>query len=137
MVFTGYPRMPKKEGGETTEFTRGPVNRFIVQTIKAPLMGLLNLFADKVPEPTKDNTRWHNTDTLIELRDEFFKFENNPERERAFKAIWNFAIIIYDYDPYYQQRIDWLVERFKQKPWEEREPGYPRPPEWREFEHKK
>jgi len=81
----------------------------------------------------KENTRWNNTDVLIDIRDRFFQLENNPSREGAFRAIWNFIIIMYDFDPYYQQRIDWLMEQVKKAPWEPREPGRPRPPQWREF----
>ena len=135
-VFTGTSRKPKVEDGETTVFTRGLVNRFIVTSIKAPLMGLLNLFVEHVPEPTKENTRWKNTDILIELRDKFFELDNLPSRDKALRAIWNFAIILYDYDPVYQHRMDWLVEQFfkRYEDWEPREPNRPRPPEWREFE---
>ena len=135
-VFTGTPRKPKVEGGETTIFTRGRVNRVIVEVIKSPLMGLLNLFAEKVPEPTKDNTRWKNSDILVELRDKFFELDNLPNRDKALRAIWNFVIILYDYDPIYQQRMDWLVEQFfkRYKDWEPREPRRPRPPDWREFD---
>ena len=157
--FVGTPRQPKREGGEDTIYTVGRVNAAIINKIKGPFMDAIYIVMseasiaakiragaelyeltkeiNKLPDPTKANTRWKNTDILIDLRDEFFRLENNPGREPAFRAIWNFIIILYDYDPYYQQRIDWLVEAFLKvaSQWEAREPIVPRPPTWREFEH--
>ena len=157
--YVGTVRQPKKPGQFDTVYTAGRVNAAIIDKIKAPFMDSVNVIMsdagwldkfkagctlyelskemEKLPEPTKANTRWKNTDILIDLRDEFFRLENNPGRERAFRAIWNFAIILYDYDPYYQHRIDWLIEAFlKVAPsWEGREPHEPALPTWREFAH--
>lgn len=127
-------RQPKREDGFTTIFTKGAVERFIWSQVKPPLVKLLEFIADKVPAPTKENTRWRNTDNFIDIRDEFFRLENNPDREKQFRAIFNFFIIMYDFDPYYQQRIDWMLEKIFQMKWESREEGRPCPPCWREFE---
>jgi hypothetical protein len=109
---------------------------FIVRVIKAPMVGLLNQVADHLPEPTKENMHQPNTLTLIELRDEFFQFENNPGRYKVFKGIWNFLIFLYDYDNYYRYRIDWVIERWKTKPWLPREKHRPEH-FWREWDKEK
>jgi hypothetical protein len=162
-VFTGSPRLPKTGDMDDnlTIFGHGYWEHVMVNDIKAPLDWFIEAFMSpkssnpakfkallnmrralqvfqQFPEPTRENTRWKNTEILFELRDKFFKLENNPGRDNAFKLIWKFIIILYDYDPYYQQRIDWLVDEFKSllPLWEAREPGFPRPPHWREFEPK-
>jgi hypothetical protein len=95
------------------------------QSIKIPINYCLNLICDKLPEPTKDNT-WHpNSKVLIELRDEFFQHLINPGREKIYRAIWNFVIAIYDYDPAYRFLIDWIGEQWKRKTWTPREPLIP------------
>ena len=120
-----------------TIFNTGPVNRFFVESVKRPLIVLLGLLADNLPEPTKENTYYPNTKVIIELRDEFFSLENNPGRHKAFKAIWNFVIILYDYDRYYRHRIDWLIERIVRLVnlglWQPRESQRPLR-HWREYE---
>jgi hypothetical protein len=134
-TFTGTPRQPKKEGGETTIFTRGRLERFMVDSIKAPFMrGVFALKSieqlthlpemmesfnalKKLPVPDKGNTRWRNTDVLLDIRDEAFRQKLVPVPEFVALPIVNCAIIIYDYDPYYQQRIDWLYSRLKEEGW--------------------
>ena len=156
MASTG--RQPKQIG-YTTIYTRGLVNKRILK-IKAPFWAaihtlttdsnavekihaaikLLKLVPEirELPLPTKENTRWRNTDVLIDLRDRFFEFENNGNREPVFRAVWDFLIILYDYDPYYQERIDaifdWWLGYWQQGLWEPREPNRPKPPVWREFD---
>ncbi len=94
---------------------------FIVKVIKVPMVELLKQVADHLPEPTRENMHQANAFVLIELRDEFFKLENNPNREKVFRGVWNFFIYLYDYDNYYRYRIDWVLERLKTKPWLPRE----------------
>jgi hypothetical protein len=65
----------------------------------------------KLPEPTLENTKLQNTHLLIEIRDEFFKFEDNPGRSSAFRVIWKFFLWMYELDAYYGDRINWIIER--------------------------
>lgn len=139
-----------------TIFNTGAVERFLVSDVKAPLMQGLNALFDgsggysrlkalwraykamrELPEPTKENTYYPNTKLIIELRDEFFSLENNPSRHKAFRTIWNFVIILYDYDRYYRHRIDWVIEKmFKlvnMGLWQPRESQRPLR-HWKEFE---
>jgi len=80
-----------------------------------------NIVLYVLPEPIKESTTLANTHTLIDLREKFFFFENNPLREKELRALWNLVILIYDYDMYYRERADivllWLVQLVVQGLW--------------------
>ncbi len=102
---------------------------FIVQDVKAPFTTALgrgelpNLrqtieLLKRLPETTRENMHHPNTFILIEMRDEFFSI---PEHEAFYgwaRPLANGLIFLYDYDNYYRYRIDFVVERWKTKPWE-------------------
>lgn len=136
-----------------TIYRVGEIHQQILE-IKAPLVDILNTVmtpgssrVDKVraalklrrlaklvnalPEPTRENTHLPNTWQLIEMRDEFFRHENNPGREKALRAIWNGFIILYDYDQYYRDRINWVLEEWAKRPWTGLAPNRPRRAHWR------
>jgi hypothetical protein len=96
------------------------IREFVDNQVKLPILLALNLLADRIPAPTLENTARPNTHILIDIRDEFFKYEENPGRHKAFKAIWNFFIYLYECDGYYQQRIDWVIEKLRLANWEPR-----------------
>lgn len=134
-MYQGSPRQPKVEEQYDTPYTHGRLNQFIIDDVKAPLMQGLNRFGEiknlsmlpetvaafahikKLPRPCKGNTRWHNTDILIDIRDEAQALKLLPVPAFAAVPIADFAIIIYDYDPYYQERLDWLYFRLKDNGW--------------------
>lgn len=110
----------------TTKFTdsiRGfmlgfPYRNWVINKIKKPLMDMLVTIASKLPEPTLSNITKHNTHVLLALRDEFFKHEQNPQREALFKAVFKLFILEMEHDWYYEQRICWLLEQIKKSDWE-------------------
>lgn len=104
--------------------------RFVIREIKKPMMRAivvlardypkrkkfleraLIVLAKRYPDPTRENTRYHNTHILLDIRDRFFEyfvFEDELER-RAFEAAWKIIIVEYEHDPYYQYRIDCIIE---------------------------
>jgi len=72
------------------------------------------------PKPTKENTTFHNTHILLDIWEQFFKFEDNPGREHVFEAISRIFIDEYEHDPYYRYRIDWFLEQIFASNWEPR-----------------
>lgn len=95
-----------------TLFRRGGALRdLMVYQIKAPLVSLLNLIADRLPEPTKENTIQPNSHILIKIRDEFFSRLLIKHRIKPLRAIFNLFIIVYEFDEPYRQLIDWVVSR--------------------------
>lgn len=108
----------KQQKKRMTIFASLPYQTFMVHALKAPLVKLINLFVDKFPEPTKENT-WHpNSHRLIEIRDEFFKHCFLHESKlKILRAGINFAIVIYDYDPPYRMMIDWWAKQLKIQNW--------------------
>jgi len=130
-----------------------PVHNLIVNEIKAPLVELLDAVIDhrlrpeqlllvrrvvkavnRLPMPAHENIRLKNSHLLVDLRDEFFSHERNAGREKALLALFNAVIIVYEYDHYYRNRIDWLlkwlVEHYGE--WEPLKPNRPRREQWKE-----
>lgn len=109
--------------------------RWALNLVRLAVLGrqIRDIVLNELPEPTKENTLLANTHRLIDMRDRFFSFENNPGRERELRALWNLVIIIYDYDMYYRERADivlrWLVALVLQGLWRpsdgRREPRQP------------
>lgn len=83
---------------------------------------------DELPVPTKELVRTKNAKILIDIRDKYFEHEENRGRIKPLWAIWNFGIIVLDYDNAYGAgRIPYCVEElFKRKDdWEPRNPKRP------------
>ena len=81
---------------------------FITDRINAPAVELLTAIG-KLPEPTKDNTRWPLCWALIDIRDEFFRHETNHMRSKVMRAAFNYLIAKCSYDPYYHKRIAKII----------------------------
>jgi len=92
----------------------------------------------RLPEPTLENTSLENTHHLIRIRDEFFRYENNPGRNASFRVIWKFFIWMYELDAYYRDRIDWVIEKLYALygVWQPRSQFKPRITYWREHDEK-
>jgi len=128
-----------------TPFAQMSCQVYMVHAIKAPLVASVNTLMSpesskidklkafnelrkllpkfsKLPIPTKENT-WHpNSHHLIDIRDEFFKrchLDNN--RLWFINTLFNFAIILYDYDRPYRMMMDWCKEQLDRKKWAPRE----------------
>lgn len=102
-------------------FRRGGVFRDLMfHRIKAPLVTMLNVVADRLPEPTKENTIQPNSHILIDIRDEFLdRLEGDvlKSRSKPLRAIFNLFITIYEYDEPYRQLIDWIVSELRLAGW--------------------
>ncbi len=110
--------------------------QYVINHIKAPLekaiIGLGNRIswlgmllaliqvvriARRYPEPTKELTFLPHTHLLLDIEKRFFENEDNPGREALFRAMWRMFIVEYEHDPYYQVRIDWIVEQIVKGGW--------------------
>lgn len=105
---------------------------YVITKIKAPLQKALVLIGKRYPEPTRENTHLPNTHILLDLRDKFKKYEDNPYysptrkgRQELFDAIWKIFIDEYEHDIYYRTRIDWIIEEIVNSEWKPRDMGYP------------
>lgn len=108
-----------------TIYDRGVWNDFFVKSVKRPLRVILALVAERMPEPTRENTRHPNSHLLCDLREEFFRHETNEGHAKVYRGIWNFIIVLYDYDAYYSDRIDWILEQWLKLDWQPRPEGHP------------
>ena len=75
--------------------------------------------AEGLPEPTKENTNYPNTHVLIDAKDWYFShFYHEQDRAKMMRAIFNFLIILYQYDEPWRLKIDTVLEFIKNSPWE-------------------
>lgn len=102
-----------------------------IEVAKPAVRFAIESLAEGLPELAEDSVNHPNTKTLIEVREEFFKRENNDSRNRLFRAIWKLLIIIYDYDPYYRDRMDWVKKEIEKREWKGIYPNRPRRKYWR------
>lgn len=94
------------------------IDHSIVERVKPLVFKILEMMAQHIPEPKIGNvTHNPNTRILIELRDEFFKHLDNPDREKVLRAIFNLVIIHYDFDAPYREWLDWLCAEWEKKDW--------------------
>lgn len=83
----------------------------------------------RYPEPTRKNVRKLNTFVLMDMWDEFFKYETNTRRLPLFRAIERLSIGEYEHDKYYSARMDWflskLVRKYISGEWRPCQPHHP------------
>jgi len=116
----------------------GKIFRAQVKSVALATLRTLDFVFEKgiVPYPTKENTERVNSHTLIDLRDRFLECERpRGGRYKEFSALFNIAIIIYDFDLYYTERIDWIIRWLNGKKWlTAHDEGKPRERWWEETE---
>ena len=99
--------------------TNAPLDK-VVKKGKEVLRRVLIWYTKRLPEPTRENIVYHNTHILMDVRDEFFKHEDNLGRKDQFKAIFKIVITELEHDPYYHQRLNWIKKELdKREDWEE------------------
>ncbi len=92
--------------------------QFVIDKIKKPIMKALCILANRLPEPTKENTIYPNTHPLIDVWDNFLKMEDNRGREPLFNAMKRVMVDEHEHDNYYRDRMNvwfelWLEEVLK------------------------
>ena len=60
-------------------------------------------------EPSRENCRKQMSKVLMDIWDEFEKWENNPGRAPLFKAARKISLCITESDNYYSQRLTWFI----------------------------
>ena len=103
--------------------------QYVIDKIKKPIMKALCILANRLPEPTKENTIYPNTQTLLRVWDRFLEMEDNPGRRPLFESIKRIMVSEYEHDIYYSDRMQvflelWLEEVMKGN-WKPRYPGHP------------
>lgn len=104
---------------------RGEKREFVIKKIKDPLRKLLIIVADRLPDPTHENVIRPNSHILLDIRDKFFEYDDNPSRKDLLKSVWKLFIAEYEHDPYYRYRFDWLFEEMVKRGWMPRPCGRP------------
>ena len=99
---------------------------YVAEKIKKPLLKAITILATRYPEPTRDNTAVSNTHRLLDIRDKFFRHEENLGRDALFRAIWRVLIVEYEHDTYYRHRIDWVLGEIAKSGWEPNPLGHPK-----------
>ena len=95
--------------------------QYIIDKVKRPLIKAIIALATRYPEPTKERTAMPNTHKLLDIRDKFFRCENNPGRDSLLQSIWRIFIVEYEHDKYYRDRIDWVIEEINKSDWKLRD----------------
>lgn len=128
--------------------------QYIIEEVKAPLMDAIVKYPGssklrkiklivsmielifKYPAVTRANSKGTNANTIMDIEQEFFKYENNPCREPLFRAFFRMWQAELSHDEYYEGRQDWILEQiFKAVltgKWMPRRPGHPVPKWWKE-----
>jgi len=92
------------------EFMLKERRQYVIEKVKAPIMKALIVLANRLPEPTMQNTFHPNTHVWLSIWDKFFEMEDNPNRESLFKAISRVQIAETEHDIYYRDRMNVLLE---------------------------
>lgn len=111
---------------------RPPLRQFVIDRVKDPLRRVIVSVGKKIPVPTKENTAHPNSHILIDIRDKFFEYEDNPKREDMFRAALNMLIVEYEHDVYYRDRFNWFIEEIGKRKWKPRRIKEPHPCYWKE-----
>jgi len=98
--------------------------RVYAEKVNRAMYKALVLLANRYEEPTHENVLHPNSHKLLDIRDKFFTWEDNPSRTNLFKAVFRVGIHKYE-DPYYGRRLDWLVEMIVNSDWVTRACDYP------------
>ena len=100
---------------------QGKFRNYVIDKIKKPLMEAIVTLVQKYPEPTRENCLHPNSHILLDIRDKFLEYENNPSRKPLFEAAFKLLIVEYEHDPYYRYRFDWFLEQIMESDWKPRE----------------
>ncbi len=92
--------------------------QYVIDKIKKPIMKALIVLANRLPEPTIENTQHPNTHAWIRVIDRFLEMEDNPREEQIYRAIKRLFVDEHEHDIYQRDRINvimelWLEEVFK------------------------
>ena len=87
------------------------VNRrkYYVDNVKAPLLMAVIIYGYRYPEPTREKCKNPDSLVLLDIWDEFFEYEDNPGRDRFFKALRRISIGELEANDYYSQRLTWFL----------------------------
>lgn len=135
-----YYDMPKGKGPVwlSQVILNAPLRQYFIKKVKAPLMKVLILVANRLPPVTKENTHYKNTHTLIDIFDKFFEhfWRLDPDREKMFRGAFKIFLAEIEHDILYRDPFNWFIEEIIKAilrgDWEERTNGHPIPYWWRE-----
>lgn len=102
----------------TNIYRKSPLAKFIRYEAKGLARKLAGMWADTIPEPTKENLRHKNSHTLLDIRDEFLSKDLAVEDDKLFRGFFNQLIVVYDFDIFWRERFDRFVKLVKETDWE-------------------
>ena len=99
----------------------GHLGKYIRYGVKGAVRKSLAMICDKLPEPTKENTRRANSHRLIDIRDHILSRDLEGADDKVIRGFFNLLIIVYDFDIFWRERIDRVVRLLIASGWEETE----------------
>lgn len=99
-------------------WNKGWLGKFLQYEAKGLSRKAFEVWADKVPHPTKENTENPNNHVLIDIRDEFLSKDLQQENDKLFKGAFNKIIIPNEFDEVWIERINRFVKRIKDCTWD-------------------
>lgn len=85
---------------------------YFVDKVKKPMMDTLLILGKLWTTPTHENVTQPNSHLLLNHMEEFSKYEQNDSgRKEMMLTVFKVLIDVYDHDPYYRPRFDWLIEQ--------------------------
>jgi len=90
---------------------------YYIDEVNWPLMKAIGLWANRYPEPTKENTLHPNCHRLLDWRDEFLRHSTNPRLRKVVTDMVRIGIAKYSHSPPYRDTIDFFVECLYRDGW--------------------
>ncbi len=106
------------------EFLKHQINRldreYFIEKVNKPLEKAIIILGNRFPEPTRLNCFHPNSHRLFDIRDEFFKRDNNRTKKVLLEVLFRILIAKYEHSPYYAHRFDWFIEKINESGWKSR-----------------
>ena len=91
-----------------------PLRDWVISFVKKPLFDAIisagTKFNEKFGDVESQNLTFGNTKVLIEAWEDFFNYENNPARNKLFRALKDITVSEYEHDYYYAFRFNFFLE---------------------------
>jgi hypothetical protein len=106
-------------------FINSDQRQYFIDKVNAPLYKAISILGNRYPEPTRENIVNPNSIRLLELFEEYFKYEDNPRLIILAQALKRIIIAKNEHSHNYGDRISWFVEKLRTGPWKNRAYGRP------------
>ena len=90
---------------------------YIIRKVDAPIASIIAFYANRYPEPTRENLTYPNAQRLWDIRDKFPQYWDMRWRQPLFKAILKLLIVKYEQSPQYRNVCDWIIMMIQESGW--------------------